>query len=73
MNSTVPHTTKPVITPLSVKAEPAADMLSISVRKLAMLTASGEIPVCKISKRLYLYKVADLEAFLDKRRVRSVV
>lgn len=50
---------------LAVKAKEAAEMLSISERTLATLTASKQINVARAGKAL-LYPVKELEAWLER-------
>jgi excisionase family DNA binding protein len=52
--------------PLVVSAREAARMLSISTRTLSELTSTGEMPSLKIARRR-LYRVADIEAFIEAR------
>lgn len=60
---------KSSITPRAMKLEPSAEYVGMSPRKLAQLTHEGEIPVIKVSARMHLYDIADLNAFLDSRKV----
>ncbi|BCB79141.1 hypothetical protein GCM10022251_19660 [Phytohabitans flavus] len=53
----------------TVDAATAAGLLGISVRSLRRLAASGQIPQVRIGRRVR-YRLADLERFLEARRVR---
>lgn len=55
--------------PRSLKAGLAAEYVGLSVRGLADLAAAGLIPRIKAGTRTYLYDIADLDAFLDSRKV----
>lgn len=50
--------------PLLVNANVACGLLGIKRRKLWSLTASGEIPVCRIGRRT-LYSVEALERWVN--------
>lgn len=53
--------------PLLVNAETAATMLGVGTRFLWSLTAGGQIPVVRLSKRAIRYSVRDLEAWIASR------
>jgi excisionase family DNA binding protein len=55
--------------PLAVGSKAAAQRLGISERLLWTLGRSGELPHVRIGKRK-LFRVADLEAFLEARLAR---
>ena len=52
-----------------LKAKAAAAYLGISTRTLHDLTADGRVPYHKLSARLHLYDIKDLDAFLASCRV----
>lgn len=56
--------------PLLLDAHAAAKSLAISERTLARFTASGEIPVVRIGRRV-LYSPADLRAFIRHQKSRT--
>lgn len=55
--------------PLALGSKAAAERLGISERLLWTLSRSGEIPHVRIGKRK-LYRVTDLEQFLEDRLAR---
>jgi hypothetical protein len=52
---------------ITVRPKVAARVLGVSPRWLWAATATGEIPCIRPSKRLVLYRVADLEAWAASR------
>ena len=55
--------------PRALKAGNAAEYIGVSRRYLHDLTKQGRIPFSKVSSRLILYDIADLDAFLDSCKV----
>ena len=53
------------IKPRALKAGDAASYLGISRRGLWDLSNQGKIPVIKLSTRVYLYDISDLDKLLD--------
>lgn len=54
-----------------LKPKAAAQYLGISTRTLHDLAADGRIPFHKVSARLHLFDIKDLDAFLEKCRIRG--
>lgn len=52
-----------------LKAKAASSYLGISVRTLHDLTATGRIPFHRVSSRLHLFDISDLENFLKSCRI----
>ena len=57
----------PTISPLALRPREAAAAMGMSPRTLWSLTASGEIPHVKISGRMVLYPVTELQRWLSER------
>ena len=57
------------IKPRALKAGNAAQYVGCSRRALHDLSKQGRIPFSKVSSRLILYDIADLDAFLDSCKV----
>jgi hypothetical protein len=51
------------------KTNPASKRIGISSRYLRQLTAEGKIPVHKLGPRCHVYKVRDLELFMESHRI----
>ncbi|MDF7824072.1 helix-turn-helix domain-containing protein [Pontiellaceae bacterium B12227] len=60
---------RPKIRPRCLKATPASEYVGISRRYLTQLSQEGKIPFSKIGTRTYLYDIADLDDFIDSRKV----
>jgi excisionase family DNA binding protein len=52
-----------------LRARDAAQFLSVSRRTLGNLTSSGKLPYSRLSGRLVLFKVADLERAVEGFKV----
>ena len=59
--------------PRAYKAGRAAEYIGISVRGLADLADAGLIPRIRAGTRTFLYDIADLDRFLDERKVGGAV
>ncbi len=55
---------------LRIRPRQAAPYLGISVRTLNDYAAKGLIPYYKLSARCVVYDLADLDAFLESRKVK---
>lgn len=62
-------TMKQKIKPRCYKAGIASEYTGISRRYLTQLSQEGKIPYSKIGTRTYLYDIADLDAFIEARKV----
>ncbi|MFT5528136.1 MAG: excisionase family DNA binding protein [Pirellulaceae bacterium] len=65
MNGNIPLGTKSGL--LLLNAKQAAEALAISPRKLWGMTASGEIPHCRLGRCLR-YPVDDLRRWIDQKK-----
>ncbi len=61
------------VQPRALKAGEAAKYLGISRRHLTDLANEGQIPYARVSARCHLYKIEDLERFLDRFTVGKAV
>ncbi len=59
------HSASHLIPPLLLKTPDAADVLQVSIRKLADLTSRGVIPAVKIDGSVR-YAMSDLQAFVQR-------
>ncbi len=57
--------------PCFLRREDAAAFLGISIRTLAEWQTAKRIPYAKVSHRVCLFKVSDLEKCLDKLTIRA--
>lgn len=58
------------IDPMVVDEEQAARMLGISRRMVFEFRSKGELPCVKLG-RLIRYRVSDIHAFLERKRIQS--
>ena len=67
--------TEALSSPLALRPKDAARLLSLSPRTLWQLTRDGAIPAARVGngkRRLVLYAVADLQAWLSREAQKSV-
>lgn len=53
----------------ALKAGAAAQYMGISRRYLSELSSRGSMPYIRVGTRSYLYDIADLDHFLDTRKI----
>jgi len=53
------------------KTGPASQMLGVSRRWLSELADQGRIPYAQVSSRTRLFKIADLEAWIEQHTIRG--
>ena len=54
-----------------MRRERAAEFCGVSVRTISDWQRTHLVPFCKVSRRVVLFKVADLEKALDRFTVKS--
>ena len=57
------------ITPRCLRSGDAADYIGISRRHLFELTKQGRLPYHKLGTRLHVFRISDLDAFLESTRI----
>ena len=55
-----------------LKTSMASEYMGVSRQILSRLAINGKIPHYKMSTRLFLFDIADLDAYMDARRVDAV-
>ena len=54
---------------ISYRRAEAAQYLNVSVRTIDQLKHNGDLPFCRLGRRLVLFLKKDLDALLQRRRI----